>query len=77
MGTSILTWNFIIFGVVMYCVILMPYFLVFFPNWEAKEYFEESLNIFFFCDIFVNFLTPYYDVDHLLIVDGNRIAMHY
>ena len=66
------------FGVVMYSVIFMPYFLVFMPNWEIKEYFEEAfLNFIFLIDLIINFLTPYFDQEKEIVMESSKIASHY
>ena len=38
---------------------------------------ETIIDSLFFIDLFVNFLTAYYEEDHKLIVQGSKIAKKY
>ena len=58
-------WNIIMSLLIIYAMTFMPYGIVFMGDNDTKESIENYMNIFFVADIFVNFLTAYYDEEDM------------
>lgn len=65
------------FTLIVYCITIMPYGMVFWSENPTKEIFEQGLNVLFMFDVGLNFITPYYDQNSVVQYKSSEIAKHY
>jgi len=72
-------WDYLMIILIIYTATYSPYRTAFFSEGSSTFLFafETMVDIFFFLDIFVNFITPYKKVDNNYEYNPKKIARHY
>jgi hypothetical protein len=77
-GKIMTSWNLIVFCLMMYTAIIMPYRVSFVDqdsgNWPVIE---NVIDMIFFCDILVTLNVAYYNIDNVLITSRKLIFLTY
>jgi hypothetical protein len=77
----LIAWNFCIFSIMIYSVIIMPFRLSFTENFlnpaSSIFPFDISVEVIFFLDILKTFFLPYYSKDGRIITNLSSIFLNY
>ena len=72
------SWDIVMIFFVIYNVVLLPMELgLSLEGGSIQATFEHFIDLFFFCDICLNFFTGYIDENNKLIMNHKQIAKHY
>ena len=71
-------WNFLYILCLTFTIIFVPVRLAFLETISFQMMMlEYSIDCFFFLDVFVNFLSAYFDDNHILVTEKREIAKNY